>query len=149
MLYSPTSPMLRGLVKHSKCGDCCYLFSDILPLRPPYRSPGRTEALLYNPTDYFWCVCDPKQRKMKHNHFVGYEAGKEQTCASGMAGRQQPELGSSFERSDFIPRCCALTSELWICIPFIFLKVKQRWYQLRDPWGERAPKPNKYCWLWF
>lgn len=147
MLYSPTLPMLRGLAKHSKCGDYCYLFSDTLPLRPPYRSPGRTEPLLHNPTDYFCCVHDPKQRKMKHNHSVGYEAGEEQTRASGMAGRQWPGLGFSFDRSDFIPRCCALTSEWQNCIPFIFPQVKQRWYQLRDPWGERVPKPNKYCWL--
>lgn len=145
MLYSPTSPMLRGLVKCRKCGDCCYLFS--VPLRHPYRSPGRTKVLLYDLTDYFCCVLDPKEREVKHNHFVGYEDGEEQTCASGMAGRQRPELGYSFQRSDFIPQCCAPTSELQGCISFIFLQVKERWHQLRDSWGKRAPKPDKYCWL--
>lgn len=87
-------------MKHSKWGDCCYLFSDVLPLWHPYRSSGRTEALLYNLTDYFCCVLDPKQEEMKHNHFVICEAGEEQTCASGMAGRQWPGLGASFRRSD-------------------------------------------------
>lgn len=37
---------------------------------------------------------------MKHNHFVVCEVGEEQTCASGMAGRQRPGLGASFRRSD-------------------------------------------------
>lgn len=89
----------------------------------------------------------PKRGKWNITIFVGYEDGEEQTCASGMAGRQWPELGYSFQRSDFIPQCCAPTSELQGCISFIFLQVKERWHQLRDSWGKRAPKPNKYCWL--
>lgn len=149
MLNSPTSTTLRGLVKRSKFGECCSLFSDTLPLWHPYRSPGRTEALPYNLTDYFCCVLDPKHREMKHNCFVGYEAGEEQTCASGMAGRQRPELGSSSEISDFMPRYGVVHSPVncRIASHCIFLQLKWGWYQLRDPWGERAPKLNKYCWL--
>lgn len=126
MLNSPTSTTLRGLVKRSKFGECCSLFSDTLHLWHPYRSPGRTEALPYSLTDYFCCVLDPKHREMKHNCFVGYEAGEEQTCASGMAGRQRPELGSSSEISDFMPRCCALTSELQNCISLHFPPAEMR-----------------------
>lgn len=29
----------------------------------------------------------------------------------------------------------------------IFLQLKRGWYQLRDPWGKRAPKLHKYRWL--
>lgn len=88
----------------------------------------------YHTISQICCVLDPKQREMKHNHFVGCEEGEEQTCASGMAGRQWPELGS-----DFIPRCCALTSELQNCISLHFPPAETRMISPERPLRWKSP----------
>lgn len=97
------------------------------------------------------CVLDPKREEMKHNNFVGCEGGG---GGGGWSAALCLKLGwEAVTRVEcqlweirFIPRCCALISELQNYISC--LSFSSRWNKddisWEALWGEKAPQPYKY-----
>lgn len=92
------------------------------------------------------CVLDPKREEMKHNNFVGCEGG-----GGGGGVKRSPVPQARLGGSDpgWVPalrdqiHTTVLRTHQWIAelhlLPFIFLQVKQRWYQLRGPLRWKSP----------
>ena len=90
-------------------------------------------------------VLDPKWGEMNHNHSVGHEGGKRSPVPRARLGGSDLGWMPALEIR-FIPRCCALISELRNCISC--LSFSSRWNKddisWEALWGEKAPKPYKY-----